>query len=302
MTVTRNYESVLQRRSAWKDTMVKYLFRIAASTSILIVLLIFAFLVKEAVPFTIKPGLGELLGRRWVPVSFLHPMYGLLPLLSGSLLVTLLATIIAVPFGILGAVYVSEIATPVEREFLKPFVELLAGIPSVVIGFFGIMVLAPLVKSVLHLPSGLTALSGALLLALMAIPTIMSISEDALRSVPQSYKQASLALGASHLKTIWRVTVPAALSGIIASVMLGMGRVIGETMVVLMVTGNSGLLTLSPLSSVRTMTATIAAEMGETAQGSIHYSALFWVGIVLLLATFGLNLIAQHALKKYRMG
>jgi phosphate transport system permease protein len=172
----------------------------------------------------------------------------------------------------------------------------------VVIGFFGMVVLGPLVKSVFHLSTGLTALTGALLMALMAIPTIISISEDALRSVPQAYKQASLALGASPLETIWKVTVPAAFSGIIAAFMLGMGRIIGETMVVLMVTGNAPLFTFSPFASVRTMTATIAAEMGEVAQGGEHYRALFCIGLVLLMATFGLNMIALRALKKYRMG
>jgi phosphate transport system permease protein len=215
--------------------------------------------------------------------------------------VTVLATLIAIPFGVVGAVYLSEVAVTAEREILKPFIELLAGIPSVVIGFFGLVVLAPWVKWVFGLQTGLTAVTGALLLALMAIPTIISISEDAIRGVPTSYKEASLALGASQLQTIWRITVPAALPGIIAAVMLGMGRVIGETMAVLMVTGNAAIVTLSPFESVRTMTATIAAEMGEVPFGSDHYRALFWVGIVLLIATFGINLVAQKVLKRYRM-
>jgi phosphate transport system permease protein len=164
------------------------------------------------------------------------------------------------------------------------------------------VVLVPLIKSIFNLSTGLTALAGAVLLALMAIPTVVSISEDAIRSVPASYKAASLALGASKMQTIWKVTVPAALPGIVAAVMLGIGRVIGETMAVMMVTGNAAVITASPFDSVRTMTATIAAEMGEVAFGSIHYRALFCVGIVLLLATFGLNMIAQKFLKKYRMG
>jgi phosphate transport system permease protein len=199
-------------------------------------------------------------------------------------------------------VYISELARPLEREILKPFIEILAGIPSVVLGFFGLVVLAPLVKGAFGLPTGFTALTGAALLALMAIPTVISISEDAIRSVPESYKAASLALGASRMQTIWRVTVPAALPGIVAAVMLGTGRVIGETMAVMMVTGNAAVITGSPFKSVRTMTATIAAEMGEVPFGSDHYRALFCVGIVLLLATFGLNVIAQKVLKKYRMG
>jgi phosphate transport system permease protein len=209
---------------------------------------------------------------------------------------------LTIPFGIGAAVYISELARPTEREILKPFIEILAGIPSVVIGFFGLVVLVPLIKSSFGLSTGLTALAGAVLLALMAIPTVVSISEDAIRSVPASYKAASLALGASKMQTIWKVTVPAALPGIVAAIMLGIGRVIGETMAVMMVTGNAAVITASPFNSVRTMTATIAAEMGEVAFGSTHYRALFCVGIVLLLATFGLNIIAQKFLKKYRMG
>jgi len=287
-------------RVQWKDKAVKVLLTGSASTAILIVALIFLFLGNEAVPFIKSPGLGELLGSRWMPVSFQKESFGLLPLITGSLLVTFLATIIAIPFGVIGAVYISEVAGRFEREVFKPFIELLAGIPSVVIGFFGLVVLAPIVKSAFGLYSGLTALTGALLLALMAIPTIISISEDAINSVPKSYKEASEALGASRLQTIWKVTVPAALSGIVAAVMLGMGRVIGETMAVMMVTGNAAVITLSPFKSVRTMTATIAAEMGEVPFGSDHYRALFWVGLVLLSMTFILVLISHRVLKKYQ--
>lgn len=286
----------------WQERIVRLLLIAAASMSIVIVALIFLFLFKEAAPFAVHPGIGELFGPRWIPVSFQGEQFGMYPLITGSLLVTALATLVAVPFGVSGAVYLAEMASNAEREILKPFIELLAGIPSVVIGFFGIVVLAPIVKDIFGLPSGLTAATGALLLALMAIPTIMSISEDAIRSVPTSYRQASLALGASDMQTIWKVTVPASLPGITAAVMLGMGRVIGETMAVMMVTGNAAIITLSPFESVRTMTATIAAEMGEVPFGSEHYRALFWVGIVLLVATFTLNLVAQRVLKKYRMG
>jgi phosphate transport system permease protein len=286
---------------AWKDKAVKLLLLGAASTSILVVLLIFLFLGREAFPFLKDPGIKALFDTRWIPVSFQKVRFGLLPLFTGSLLITGLATLITIPFSFFGAIYIAEMARPAEREFLKPFIEILAAIPSVVLGFFGLIVLAPLVKSIFHLYSGLNAFTGALLLALMAIPTVISISEDAIRSVPASYKNASLALGASELQTIVRVTVPAALPGIIAAVMLGMGRIIGETMVVLMVTGNAGIVTLMPFESVRTMTATIAAEMGEVSFGSIHYSALFCVGVVLLLITFGLNLVSQRVLKKYGM-
>jgi phosphate transport system permease protein len=289
-------------KSAWREKAIRLVLLGAASTSILIVALIFLFLGKEAGPFLHKPGAGELLGTRWMPVSFQKESFGLLPLVAGSVLVTLVATLITIPFGVSAAVYIAELAAPREREILKPFIEVLAAIPSVVLGFFGLVVLGPLIKRMFGLPTGLTALTGSLLLALMAVPTVISISEDAIRAVPESYKAASLALGASRLQTLWKVTVPAALSGIIAAVMLGMGRVIGETMAVMMVTGNAPVITASPLDSVRTMTATIAAEMGEVPFGSDHYRALFCVGIVLLLATFGLNMIAQRVLKRYRMG
>ncbi len=287
-------------RRSLKESSIKYVLMASSAMCIVIVLVIFIFLFKEAAPFVQEPGLSHLAGTRWVPVSFQRQQFGLGPLLSGSLLVTLLATLLAIPFGVCGAVYIAELAGPTEREILKPFIELLAAIPSVVLGFFGLVVLAPLVKAVFHLDTGLTALTGALLLALMAIPTIISISEDAIRSVPRSYREASMALGASEIQTVWKVTVPAALSGIVAAVMLGMGRVIGETMAVLMVTGNAAIVTLSPFESVRTMTATVAAEMGEVTYGSTHYQALFWVGIVLLLATFVLNAIAQRVLRRYQ--
>lgn len=272
----------------------------ASSLCIVLVLVIFLFLFRESAPFVREPGLSRLAGTHWIPVSFQKQQFGIIPLVTGTLLVTLLATLLAVPFGVCGAVYVAELAGPREREILKPFIELLAAIPSVVLGFFGLVVLAPLVKAMFGLSTGLTAFTGAVLLALMAIPTIISISEDAIRSVPRSYREASMALGASRVQTVWKVTVPAALSGIVAAVMLGIGRVIGETMAVLMVTGNAAIVTLSPFQSVRTMTATIAAEMGEVTYGSAHYQALFWIGILLLLATFILNLIAQQALRGHQ--
>jgi len=285
----------------WKEKTFQIALQGAATVSVLVTALIFFFLFREAAPFVRNPGITELFGLRWVPVSFVKECYGMAPLISGSFLVASLATLLALPFGVGSAVYIAELARPWEREFLKPFIEILASVPSVVIGFFGLVVLAPLVQSAFGLPSGLTALTGALLLALMAVPTIISISEDAIRSVPLNYKEGSLALGASHMQTILGITLPAALSGITAAVALGMGRVIGETMAVLMVVGNAPILTLNPFDSVRTMTATIAAEMGETAFGSTHYQALFWVGIVLLVSTFALNMLAATAFRKWRI-
>lgn len=284
-----------------KEKLIKYLLLATASTSILVVILIFTFLAKEALPFAEEPGLGELLKARWIPVSFQRETFGILPLICGSLLITAIATILMIPFGIGASVYIAELAHPREREILKPFIEILAGIPSVVIGFFGLLILVPAIKSIFGLSSGLTAMAGGILLALMAIPTVISISEDVIRAVPQSYKSASLALGASKMQTIWKVIVPAALPGIITAIMLGIGRVVGETMAVMMVTGNAAVITAKPFESVRTMTATIAAEMGEVAFGSIHYRALFCVGIVLLITTFLLNIIAHKVLKKYSL-
>ncbi len=286
----------------WKARAIRYFFMTCAATSILIVVLVFMFLGKESIPFVASHGVGELFGEVWQPVSFEDEQFGILPLVSGSILVTLLATILAVPFGVVSAIYIAEMASPVEREIWKPVIELLAGIPSVVLGFFGLVVVAPMVKEIFGLTSGLNALTGSILLALMAIPTIISISEDAIRNVPKSYKEASYSLGASKLQTIWKVTVPAALSGIVAAVMLGLGRVVGETMAVMMVTGNAAIITFLPVESVRTMTATVAAEMGEVPFGSDHYHALFVIGVVLLGMTFGLNMIAQKVLKKYRIG
>ena len=288
-----------KRSGGLKEAVIKGLLLSAASTSILIVLLIFLFLGREAIPFIKEPGLSALFGKLWIPVSFKQELFGTIPLLTGSLLVTALATIIMVPLGVTSAVYISELALDKEREFLKPFIEILAGIPSVVLGMFGLVVLGPIIKDLFNLSTGLTALTAAVLLALMAIPTVISISEEAIRSVPQSYREASLSLGASKLQTIWQVTIPAALPGIFAAIMLGIGRVVGETMVVLMVTGNAAKITMDPFTSVRTMTATIAAEMGEVAFGSQHYQALFLVGITLLILTFGLNLAVQRIIRKY---
>ncbi len=281
------------------DNAVKYFFMAMASTSVIIVALIFFFLFKEGTPFFWKHNVGNLLTADWIPVrpEGVVPSFGILPLIVGSLLVTTTATIFCVPLGIFSAVYISKIAGNIEREVLKPFLELLATIPSVVFGFFALVVIVPIVQRIFGLSTGMTAFTGAVILTLMALPTIITISEDSIRAVPQSYRQASLALGATEYQTTWKVIVPSAMSGIIAAVMLGIGRVIGETMAVLMVTGNSRALTFNPLESVRTMTATIAAEMGEVVYGDVHYNALFIIGIVLLLFTFGLNMIAQRFLR-----
>jgi phosphate transport system permease protein len=207
--------------------------------------------------------------------------------------VTLGATVISVPIGVACAVYIAEIAPARIKETLKAGVELLAAIPSVVLGFIGMVTLVPWIRSIFNLPTGLTALSGSIMLAFMAMPTIVSIAEDALYSVPKSYKEGALALGATHWQTIYRVMLPAASSGILAAVMLGIGRVIGETMAVMMITGNAAVIPGSFLQPVRTLTATIAAEMGEAVVGSEHYFALFAVGIVLFVISFVINVSAD---------
>jgi len=228
------------------------------------------------------------------------------PLVLGSVLVTVVAIVIALPLGVATAVFVREVAPNWTRELLKPMIEVLAGIPSVVLGFFGMTLVAPLIRETMGAPTGLTAFTGAFLLAYMALPTIISVAEDALDAVPKSYRDAGLAMGATQWQTIWRVVVPAARPGIVTAVMLGMGRAIGETMAVMMVTGNAARLPLtldSLFRPVRTMTATIAAEMGEVAQGSTHYHALFGLGIVLFLLTFIINLAAATTIfKKRRRG
>ncbi|AKB44934.1 Phosphate transport system permease protein PstC [Methanosarcina vacuolata Z-761] len=229
--------------------------------------------------------------------------FGLLPLFFGSLIVTVGAILFAVPLGIATAIYISEIANPKVADFLKPFIEILAGIPSVVFGFFGLVVLVPLIQKSFNLPTGQTALTGSIMLGIMALPTIITISEDAISSVPSTLEQGSLALGATKWQTIYKVIVPAALSGISAAVMLGIGRAIGETMTLMMVTGNTAVIPSFSggfFASVRTMTATVALEMGEVPQGSTHFHALFAVGSVLFIITFLINLIADSIKKRYR--
>lgn len=287
----------------WGEFAVEAVVRVAGVSTIGFVVLIFLFLLREGVPVFLKVPLNNLLDTRWYPT---FSLFGLLPLILGSVLVTVSAIVMALPLGVATAVFVREVAPGWAREILKPMIEVLAGIPSVVLGFFGMTLLAPLVRKALGAPTGLTAFTGALILAYMSLPTIISVAEDALDAVPKSYRDASLAMGATQWQTIWRVVVPAARSGILTAVMLGMGRAIGETMAVMMVTGNAARMPLtldSLFRPVRTMTATIAAEMGEVAQGSTHYHALFGIGIVLFVLTFLINLAAASAIfQKRRRG
>jgi phosphate transport system permease protein len=283
-----------------KEFLIERLIFICGIASIFFVLLIFLFLLKEglAVFKTVIP-MDFLFGKSWYPIS--EPaQLGILPLILGSLLVTIGAAIISIPIGVGCAVYIAEIAPIKIKEVLKAGIELLAAIPSVVLGFIGMVTLVPWIKNTFNLPTGLTALSGSIMLAFMAMPTIVSIAEDALYSVPKSYKEGAFALGATHWQTIWRVMLPAASSGILAAVMLGIGRVIGETMAVMMITGNSAIIPHGFLQPVRTLTATVAAEMGEAVVGSEHYFALFAIGIVLFIISFVINVTADIFLHRER--
>ncbi|MDP1727247.1 MAG: phosphate ABC transporter permease subunit PstC [Bacteroidota bacterium] len=239
-------------------------------------------------------GLGSFFGgKEWFPTAQPVAQFGVYPLLMGTLWVSLLAILIALPFGLATAVYMAEIASPGVRSVLKPVIELLAGIPSVVYGFFGLIVVVPLVQQIFALPVGETGLTGSIILAIMALPTIITVAEDAIRGTPRSVKEASLALGASQWQTIYRITIPYASSGITAAVILGIGRAIGETMAVLMVTGNAAVVPHSILEPMRTIPATIAAELGEAAKGSLHYDALFALGCILFIITMIVNLTVQ---------
>lgn len=282
------------------NVVITSIIKICGYSSILFVGLILVFLLKEGLPALKDVPFKTLFNIRWYPIEGL---FGILPLIYGTLLVTISATLIALPFGIGTAIYISEIAPRGIKEILKPIVEILAGIPSVVLGFIGILVIVPFFRKFLDLPTGLTAFTGAVLLGLIAIPTIVSVAEDALNTVPPGYRQAGLALGATRWQTIWGVTVPSAKTGILTAVMLGIGRALGETMAVMMVTGNapvmpSGLNAL--FEPVRTMTATIASEMGEVATGSQHYQVLFLIGIFLFLFSLVINIIASAVSTKQR--
>ena len=259
-----------------------------------------------------------LFGRDWVTASFWQDWYGIIPLFVGSVMVSAVALAFAVPLGVLSAIYVSEVASVREKRFIKPYLEFIAAIPSVVLGFFGIAVVGEAVRAVTQsewlswirffpIAERLNIFTAGCLLALMAVPTIFTLSEDALRNVPRGFKEASYALGANRLQTIGRVLVPASLSGIVSAILLGLGRVIGETMVVLLCAGNrieipdftEGLGAF--FQPVHTMTGIIAQEMGEVVRGSIHYRALFMVGLVLFVLTLGINYIAQRLVARYRM-
>jgi len=283
-----------------KEKIIKRIFFLFAIVSLFILGLIVVFLFMEGLPIFRTVSIRDFLfGMYWYPTSE-PPEFGIRPLIVGSLVVTFFATVIAVPLGILSAIYISEIAPGAVKEIFKPVIELLAGLPSVVLGFFGMAVIAPWLQETFDLPTGLNIANASLVLAFMAVPTISSISEDALYSVAREFKEASYALGATKFETTVRVIVPAALSGISTAIILGMARAIGETMVVLMVAGGAAMSPESIFDSVRPMPASIAAEMGEAPFRSDHYHALFATGIVLFFLTLGFNLIADYVSNKFK--
>ncbi|HDH87987.1 MAG: phosphate ABC transporter permease subunit PstC [Desulfobacterium sp. 4572_20] len=283
-----------------KEFLIQNLFLFFASISIVVLFLIMAFLFKEGLPIIeVFSPLRFLFGKSWYP-TYEPPEFGILPLIMGSAAVTLGAIAIAIPLGVATAIYLSEVAHIRVKELLKPVIELLAGVPSVVYGFFGLVVVAPWVQDLFDLPTGLTALTASIMLGIMASPTVISISEDALSSVPISYREASLALGTTRWYTAIKVTVPAALSGISTACILGMARAIEETMIVLMVAGGAAVIPRTLLQPVRPMTANIIAEMGEAVHGGEHYSALFAIGVVLFFITLALNLLADFISHRFK--
>jgi phosphate transport system permease protein len=286
------------RRS--RERVIRFFFFGVALASITTLFLIALFLFIEGIPiFKDVSVLDFVFGTEWYPTDD-PPDFGIFPLIVASLAVTLVSSVISIPLGVLTALYLAEKASPRVREWVKPIVELLAALPSVVIGFFGMVIVAPFLQQVLNIPTGLNLFNASLMLAFMSIPTICSLSEDAIFGVPVELKEASLALGATHWETIARVIFPAAISGITTAVILGMSRAMGETMVVLMVAGGAAMIPTSLFDPVRPMPASIAAEMAEAPFQSDHYYALFATAIILFLFTLAFNIIAEQISHRYR--
>jgi phosphate transport system permease protein len=298
----------LRGRPRWEllaETGLEWLIRLCGVSAILFVFGIFAFVLREGAGFLFSPRfkpLQFLFSIAWYPTSVANVRYGVFALFVGTVSVTLLAMLIAIPFGIGGAVFISEYCDKRVKEALKITIELLAAIPSVVWGFIGISVMNPVIQGVFHAPIGLNVFNGAILLALMSVPIMVSIGEDALKAVPDSYREAALAMGATQWQTIYRVLLPAAKNGLLAAVLLGIGRAVGETMAVLMATGHAVKIPHSIFDPVRTLTATIAAELGEASVGSDHYQVLFIIGILLFSITFAVNLTADLVVRGVRKG
>ncbi|MGA2403376.1 MAG: phosphate ABC transporter permease subunit PstC [Syntrophobacteraceae bacterium] len=283
-----------------KDDAIRFILFVMALISILILAAILVFLFMEGIPILSRVSVFQFLfGHEWYPTSD-PPSFGVFALLTASVAVTVVSTFFSAPLGIMTAIYMAELASPRVRNVIKPVVELLAALPSVVIGFFGMVVVAPFLQDVFDLPTGLNLLNASIMLAFMSVPTICTISEDAIQSVPKDLKEGSLALGATHLETILRVILPASLSGISTATILGISRSIGETMVVLMVAGGAALIPTSLFDPVRPIPASIAAEMAEAPFRGDHYHALFALGVILFLFTMGFNLVAAYIAGKHK--
>lgn len=285
----------------FRETIYKRVFTILAFASLLFLTGIVLTLFVEAYPFLVSHDISRtLFGLYWYP-TYDPPEFGMLPLITASFVVTLGAMVVCIPIGVGTALFLHELASASQRAVLKPLIEILAGIPSIIFGFFGMIIVAPFIQGLLDIPVGLNAFTASLVLGIMATPTVASLTEDAVSFVPRSFREASLALGATRWQTLIRVVVPAAGSGISTAIILGIGRAVGETMVVLMVAGGAAVIPGSIFDPVRPMTATIAAEMGETVMGSPHYNALFAIGLTLFFITLAINIVAEIISRRFRL-
>ncbi len=299
-TSTTGLEKSLRRQWRLGEKFIESGIFLSGLLAIAVLLGVLALLLREGLPiFLYTPPWEFLFGTKWYPVSE-PPTFGIMPFFVATMMVTLVATAIAVPVGVGCAAYLAEVAPAKVRETAKPIIELLAGIPSVVMGFIGLMLLSPLVQSTFNLDTGLSGLTAGIMLSMMSLPIIVSVSEDALSAVPAEFKQAAYALGATKWETIRHVCIPSALSGIAAAVMLGVGRAVGETMTVLMVAGGALAVPLSPTEPMMPMTAAIASGIGNAVRGGLHYQALFAIGLILFIMTLSVNLIADRVLERQK--
>jgi len=297
---TTEPKEILRRRWRLGEKLIESWIFLAGILTIVVLLGIIVLLLKEGLPaFWYTPPWEFLFGTKWYPVSE-PPTFGITSFFVATLWVTLVATAISVPIGVACAAYLAEVAPAKVRETVKPIIEILAGIPSVVMGFIGLLLLSPLVQSAFNLNTGLCGLTAGIMLSLMSLPIIISVSEDALRAVPDDFREASYALGATKWETIRHVCIPGALSGITAAVMLGVGRAIGETMTVLMVAGGALAVPVSPTDPMMPMTAAIASGIGNAVRGGLQYQALFAIGLILFAITLAVNLIADRVLDRQK--
>ena len=299
-TTTAEIGKDLRRRWRLGEKLIESWIFLAGVLTMVVLLGIIALLIKEGLPaFWYTPPWEFFFGTKWYPVSE-PPTFGIMPFFVATLWITLVATAISVPIGVACAAYLAEVAPAKVRETVKPIIEILAGIPSVVMGFIGLMLLSPLVQSVFNLNTGLCGLTAGIMLSLMSLPIIISVSEDALRAVPDDFREASYALGATKWETIRHVSIPGARSGITAAIMLGVGRAIGETMTVLMVAGGALAVPVSPTDPMMPMTAAIASGIGNAVRGGLQYQALFAIGLILFILTLAVNLIADRVLERQK--